>query len=140
MLKNTRLQKAWLVLCWIKLKKRTLWLLIFCRKTTTTTNFRLYLCTLTVIFPALTPQIKKNVFRVQILRPIDMVSITNKFVKWQGDDNHLWRPSIAREQVRIIVELTKSKKLTAKSQALIRRTYPSYFCSSAETVTTIQDS
>ena len=58
---------------------------------------------------------KKNVFRVQILRPIDMVSITNKFVSWQGDDNHLWRPLIAREQVRIIVELTKSKKLTAKS-------------------------
>ena len=38
---------------------------------------------------------KKTVFRVQILRPIDMVSITNKFLKWQGDDNHLWRPLIA---------------------------------------------
>jgi hypothetical protein len=70
---------------------------------------------------------KNAKFRVQILRPIDMSSITNKFVKWQGDDNHLWKPFIKRKKVRIVVSLTKGKKLTAASQALIKSTYPSYF-------------
>ena len=51
---------------------------------------------------------KNAKFRVQILRPIDMSSITNKFVKWQGDDNHLWKPFIKRKKVRIVVSLTNT--------------------------------
>ena len=70
---------------------------------------------------------KNTSFQVQILRPINMVSISNKFVKWQRNDNHLWRPFIERKQVKCIVELTKNKKLTAKSNALIQSTFPSYF-------------
>jgi len=72
---------------------------------------------------------KNTIFPVQILRPIDLVSLTNKFVKWKGDDNRLWRPSVERSQVRMIVQMTKTKKLTSRSQALIRSTFPSYFCS-----------
>ena len=53
---------------------------------------------------------------VQIMRPSDLVSIDKKFLRWQGDDNLLWRPIILKSSVQLILELTpRGKKLTSKS-------------------------
>jgi hypothetical protein len=67
---------------------------------------------------------KDTSFQIQVFWPTDMLTITNKFIKWKGDDNHLWKPIIKRHKVKMILE-TKGNKLTAKSLALIRETYPS---------------
>jgi hypothetical protein len=59
-------------------------------------------------------------FQVQLYRPIDMQSVSKKFVRWQGDDNVFWRPFIKRGMVKGIVELTaRGKKLTSKSKQLV---------------------
>lgn len=63
-------------------------------------------------------------FSVQILRPLNIHNrepLSQKFVKWQGDDRKLWRPTIQRKMVKAIVELTvKSKTLTKKSLQLLK--------------------
>ena len=53
---------------------------------------------------------------VQIFRPCDLHSITKSFLQWQGDNNRLWRPTIQRSSIKMIVEMTpRTNKLTSKS-------------------------
>jgi hypothetical protein len=64
---------------------------------------------------------------VQILRPTDMKTPTKKFIKWQGDDNQFWRPSIERGSVKFIVQLTAGKKISSKSIQEIKKAYKEAF-------------
>jgi hypothetical protein len=53
---------------------------------------------------------------IQILRPCDLVSIRKKMVMWRGNDGQLWRTTVHRAAVKLVVELTpRGKTLTAKS-------------------------
>ena len=62
---------------------------------------------------------------VQILRPTDLVTLTKKFLKWQGDDNSYWQPHIRRSAVKLIVELTpRGRKLAAHSLQDISNMFP----------------
>ena len=62
---------------------------------------------------------------VQIMRPSDLVSINKKFLRWQGDDNLLWRPIILKSSVQLIIELTpRGKKLTSKPLQGIQEKFP----------------
>ena len=54
-------------------------------------------------------------FQVQVLCPCDLISVTKKFIRWQGDDNNLWRPIIQRSTVKAIVHLTPRTKSLRKS-------------------------
>ena len=60
-------------------------------------------------------------FQVQVYRPTDLVSIEKKLVRWKGDDNQLWKPTVSRSIVKAIVEITpRGKKLTKKSLDIVR--------------------
>ena len=62
---------------------------------------------------------------VQILRPTDLVTLTKKFLKWQGDDNSYWQPHMRRSAVKLIVELTpRGRKLAAHSLQDISNMFP----------------
>jgi hypothetical protein len=59
-------------------------------------------------------------FPVQVYLPVDKFSLDKKFMKWQGDDNKLWTPTVKRGMVKAIVELTKKgSKLTRPSLNLV---------------------
>ena len=56
------------------------------------------------------PTCEGNEVLIQILRPSDLASVEKKFVRWQGDDNMLWRPVIARSSIKHFLELTSRGK------------------------------
>ena len=64
---------------------------------------------------------EKTEFQVQVYRPSgNTLSLDKKFIKWQGGDNHYWRPTIERGTVKAVVELHRSsKKLTKKFKEII---------------------
>ena len=67
---------------------------------------------------------ENTAFEVQVYRPCGInVSLDKKFIKWQGDDNKYFRPTIERGMVKAIniVELhIQSKKVTKQSKAIIK--------------------
>ena len=65
---------------------------------------------------------ENTAFEVQVYRPCGvLVSLEKKFIKWQGDDNQYFRPTIERGMVKAIVQIhAQSKKLTKQSKAIIK--------------------
>ena len=61
-------------------------------------------------------------FEVQVYRPGGMkISIDKKFIKWQGDDNKYFWPTIERGLVKASIELhVSSKKLSKQSKNIIQ--------------------
>ena len=61
-------------------------------------------------------------FEVQVYRLCGMkISIDKNFIKWQGDDNKYFRPTIERGLVKAIVELhVSNKKLSKQSKNIIQ--------------------
>ena len=76
---------------------------------------------------------KTTTFQVQIYRPsgnvdnfreMDIDKLLSKvFIKWQGEDNKFWRPTIVHSDVKAIVDLRRSGKLSKDSKQLIKSTY-----------------
>jgi hypothetical protein len=62
-------------------------------------------------------------FEVQVYRPKDKKNSLNKpFVKWQGEDNVFWKPTIERGMVLSTVSFRpKSKKLSLESLKFIQK-------------------
>ena len=53
--------------------------------------------------------------------------LSRAFIKWQGEDNKFWRPTISRSDVKVIVDLRRSGKLSKDPKQLIKSTYFSLY-------------
>jgi len=49
--------------------------------------------------------------------------LSRAIVKWQGEDNKFWRPTILRSDVKAIVDLRRIGNLSKDSKQLINSTY-----------------
>ena len=62
---------------------------------------------------ALSTTNENTAFEIQAYRPCGvLVSLEKKFIKWQGDDNQYFRPTIERGMVKAIVQIHAQSKKT----------------------------